>query len=118
MRISDWSQTCPLPISDDDIASFPAATAASEAAFPDRFVRNGAGELISVDTRPINFARREDKRIRWGFNLSLPVKSKLQREMEAYRNGTGPRSEEHTSELQSLMRISYAVLCLKKKKHN
>src|SRR3546814_6844714 len=28
-----------------------------------------------------------------------------------------PRSEEHTSELQSLMRISYAVLCLKKKKH-
>src|SRR3546814_4327975 len=28
------------------------------------------------------------------------------------------RSEEHTSELQSLMRTSYAVLCLKKKKHN
>src|SRR3546814_8017238 len=28
----------------------------------------------------------------------------------------GPRSEEHTSELQSLMRISYAVFCLKKKK--
>src|SRR3546814_5014821 len=37
--------------------------------------------------------------------------------------GTGyrrhaPRSEEHTSELQSLMRISYAVFCLKKIKHN
>src|SRR3546814_2671817 len=32
-----------------------------------------------------------------------------------HRNG---RSEEHTSELQSLMRISYAVFCLKKKKHN
>src|SRR3546814_10678322 len=31
------------------------------------------------------------------------------------RNGI--RSEEHTSELQSLMRISYAVFCLKKKKH-
>src|SRR3546814_10494089 len=31
----------------------------------------------------------------------------------------GPaRSEEHTSELQSLMRISYAVFCLKKKKKN
>src|SRR3546814_5013167 len=28
-----------------------------------------------------------------------------------------PRSEEHTSELQSLMRISYAVFCLKKKKY-
>src|SRR3546814_5340870 len=32
--------------------------------------------------------------------------------------GGGKRSEEHTSELQSLMRISYAVFCLKKKKTN
>src|SRR3546814_9423878 len=32
------------------------------------------------------------------------------------RIGSIPRSEEHTSELQSLMRISYAVFCLKKKK--
>src|SRR3546814_2050690 len=31
-------------------------------------------------------------------------------------SGAGDRSEEHTSELQSLMRISYAVFCLKKKK--
>src|SRR3546814_2252464 len=31
--------------------------------------------------------------------------------------GGGDRSEEHTSELQSLMRISYAVFCLKKKRH-
>src|SRR3546814_2533136 len=30
----------------------------------------------------------------------------------------GTRSEEHTSELQSLMRISYAVFCLKKKKYS
>src|SRR3546814_5003713 len=30
---------------------------------------------------------------------------------------SGDRSEEHTSELQSLMRISYAVFCLKKKRH-
>src|SRR3546814_2996473 len=32
------------------------------------------------------------------------------------KNVTNTRSEEHTSELQSLMRISYAVFCLKKKK--
>src|SRR3546814_8345402 len=32
--------------------------------------------------------------------------------------GAAKRSEEHTSELQSLMRISYAVFCLKKKKEN
>src|SRR3546814_6434341 len=34
------------------------------------------------------------------------------------RNGAAHRSEEHTSELQSLMRISYAVFCLKKKNTN
>src|SRR3546814_8219919 len=33
-----------------------------------------------------------------------------------YASDTDARSEEHTSELQSLMRISYAVFCLKKKK--
>src|SRR3546814_7711704 len=36
---------------------------------------------------------------------------------EAPGNHFGDRSEEHTSELQSLMRISYAVFCLKKKKN-
>src|SRR3546814_1653441 len=36
---------------------------------------------------------------------------------EMRRHGTRLRSEEHTSELQSLMRISYAVFCLKKKKN-
>src|SRR3546814_6562222 len=43
------------------------------------------------------------------------------RRAEAMRDGAtliAPRSEEHTSELQSLMRTSYAVFCLKKKKKN
>ncbi len=75
---------------DDKIASFPAVTAAIEAAFPDRFVRDGSGRLVSVDTRPINFEKTENKRIRWGFNLSLPIKTRFQKELEAYRNGTGP----------------------------
>src|SRR3546814_4502351 len=38
--------------------------------------------------------------------------------VQAYRDGLFGRSEEHTSELQSLMRISYAVFCLKTKKLN
>src|SRR3546814_4455653 len=37
-------------------------------------------------------------------------------DLEGIVQGLGHRSEEHTSELQSLMRISYAVFCLKKKK--
>src|SRR3546814_1334564 len=38
--------------------------------------------------------------------------------VEVVEEGLLERSEEHTSELQSLMRISYAVFCLKKKKTN
>src|SRR3546814_5184645 len=46
----------------------------------------------------------------------------LHRRRDKFRAIVGPdmrgrRSEEHTSELQSLMRISYAVFCLKKKKN-
>src|SRR3546814_2994417 len=44
--------------------------------------------------------------------------AEVAREQHKARHGKGPsqpRSEEHTSELQSLMRISYAVFCLKKK---
>src|SRR3546814_8748720 len=37
---------------------------------------------------------------------------------DSLRSVARGRSEEHTSELQSLMRISYAVFCLKKKKNN
>src|SRR3546814_4386409 len=41
---------------------------------------------------------------------------KFRREFDQYINLRPVRSEEHTSELQSLMRISYAVFCLKKTK--
>src|SRR3546814_8651008 len=43
------------------------------------------------------------------------VKSAAGTGLDVFNDG---RSEEHTSELQSLMRISYAVFCLKKKKKN
>src|SRR3546814_3704401 len=49
----------------------------------------------------------------WNSN-SFPAASELAVVHESDRART--RSEEHTSELQSLMRISYAVFCLKKKK--
>src|SRR3546814_3266180 len=49
----------------------------------------------------------------------MPPSSSTQRRSTASRNTTcsQPRSEEHTSELQSLIRISYAVFCLKKKQN-
>jgi len=75
---------------ENPIAAFPSATAAIEAAFPDRFIRDDAGNLLQVDRRPINYARSERSELRWGINFSAPLKSKIQRELEAYRAGTGP----------------------------
>src|SRR3546814_1832044 len=46
----------------------------------------------------------------------IPINAVIEKVRQKYGiNGCKFRSEEHTSELQSLMRISYAVFCLKKK---
>lgn len=58
---------------DNPVASFPAATAAVEAAFPDRFTRDANGMLTRIDTRPVNFAKRESEQFRWGFNFSRQI---------------------------------------------
>src|SRR3546814_9024903 len=57
-----------------------------------------------------------------GIALDLSVKLLLAEPLQGligsvYSRQESSRSEEHTSELQSLMRISYAVFCLKKKKN-
>ena len=75
---------------DDPVAGFPAATAAIAGAFPGRFTRDASGQLLRVDTRPVNFARTERSELRYGFNLSVPLKSTTQRQIEAFRAGTGP----------------------------
>src|SRR3546814_8545936 len=49
---------------------------------------------------------------------SLALHHQARRGQKLGAGGAGRRSEEHTSELQSLMRISYAVFCLKKKKQS
>jgi iron complex outermembrane recepter protein len=51
-------------------ANFPLLTSEIEAAFPNRVTRNSAGQLISIDQRPVNFDREMSQRIRWGFNIS------------------------------------------------
>src|SRR3546814_3138994 len=70
--------------------------------------RQGRGDLFGRET---GFAVDHDRRPH-GFSQAFDAA-----EAAAGRAGDGapPRSEEHTSELQSLMRISYAVFCLTKK---
>src|SRR3546814_5294763 len=58
-------------------------------------------------------ARSDEERRRYA---ELQVHAESRRVEKLLAGPTGARSEEHTSELQSLMRISYAVFCLKKKK--
>lgn len=58
---------------DNPVAGFPAATAAVEAAFSDRFTRDADGVLTRIDTRPVNFEKRESEQVRWGFNLSRQI---------------------------------------------
>src|SRR3546814_2216305 len=52
-----------------------------------------------------------------GNNTSMYLLGWTPSSIDAANSLTNLRSEEHTSELQSLMRISYAVFCLKKKKN-
>jgi hypothetical protein len=51
-------------------------TQAIEAAFPDRFIRNEAGELVSVDLRPLNFDSSRRDTLRVGFDFTKPLKSR------------------------------------------
>src|SRR3546814_10549553 len=62
---------------------------------------------ISCAASPARIARRASLERSSGQRVRGPA-----------RSAPRSRSEEHTSELQSLMRISYAVFCLKKKKKN
>src|SRR3546814_8139401 len=67
------------------------------------------GPRLRVDDRPAERHRKLGDR---------PVPLDARDRAVSCRRRQETRSEEHTSELQSLMRISYAVFCLKKKKHN
>jgi hypothetical protein len=74
---------------ENPIETFPAATAQIEAAFPDRFVRDAAGNLVQVDFRPVNFAEARTSELRWGFNYSRPIGP--QPPPRFRRPGGGPR---------------------------
>src|SRR3546814_1888999 len=73
-----------------------------------------AGSQFSID--PFITIVRPERKLREVEGLRLPVQHSVARRQLQVRKiaerGRGNRSEEHTSELQSLMRISYAVFCL------
>ncbi|WP_168355897.1 TonB-dependent receptor [Sphingomonas gei] len=100
----------------DTARNLPGATAEIEAAFPDRFVRDADGELLSIDYRPVNFAREDHSELRWGFNLFLPISSPLakrnqarrtafQKAMEESRRTGQPLPPEMTAQMEQFRRL-------------
>src|SRR3546814_6794460 len=105
MRISDWSSdVCSSDLRrklDDAASRYLART------LPQAYINHCAcdDDVVRTDL-VLNRLSRLCIRYRW-------------QDCQANRLDSDPtRSEEHTSELQSLMRISYAVFCLKKKNKN
>src|SRR3546814_2871207 len=106
MRISDWSS---------DVCSSDLLCGHGQR-------HGGSADAVSVVAQ----AGRSHRQFAWAVRLDdwsvqqFPREVRHQRQLRRFagpgRLGCGGRSEEHTSELQSLMRNSYAVFCLKKKK--
>src|SRR3546814_2667677 len=76
-----------------------------------RPTKNATGTSLQTDQA----RSRHSSRPRRSWPFGWPAATRTAR---ACKRRDSRRSEEHTSELQSLMRISYAVFCLKKKKTN
>src|SRR3546814_8681190 len=105
MRISDWSS---------DLCSSDLIGAG------ERIVRDIA---VGIDGKKLQFRAGRVDDIAIGRRSERPVArigDRLGRRIALHDEQAlaDDRSEEHTSELQSLMRISYAVFCLKKKTNN
>src|SRR3546814_2299127 len=109
MRISDWSSD----VCSSDLATIGGGAVAGALALPAIRKRIDADRLVAAGTL-ITAAAMALLGLATGPAMALPA---------AVLGGLGwitvltSRSEEHTSELQSLMRISYAVFCLKQQPH-
>src|SRR3546814_7681997 len=124
MRISDWSSdVCSSDLAQKRVESVQdvpiAVTALSQKALEEQKIEGGPDIMRAVPN--LTFSKSNFT----GYNLSIRgVGTKSISATSdpgvaiAFNNSAmihNRRSEEHTSELQSLMRISYAVFCLKKK---
>src|SRR3546814_5711183 len=113
MRISDWSS--------DVCSSDLTAAGGRRRSCSNRIVRSSSGDDLQANTIGVCRQRRTYERARSLRREPVDAGTLFGTRKFSILHG-GPRgakfsgrSEEHTSELQSLMRISYAVFCLKKK---
>src|SRR3546814_7155938 len=104
MRISDWSSD----VCSSDLSLMMLAGYGGMVSLAQLTVAGFAGYLVAI----LGDNSVGVMGLGWPWWVTVPVAI-----LGAALFGTLIRSEEHTSELQSLMRISYAVCCLKKKKN-
>src|SRR3546814_6485682 len=127
MRISDWSSdVCSSYLPPGGRCRHyadPAAVAGRGGARgavrrQTRYAGRSEGDLEKVGERPVHEHGGDDGCTRAARRREPGGEGQLDDAEPARAEGHGrrQRSEEHTSELQSLMRTSYAVFCLKKKK--
>src|SRR3546814_6882028 len=115
MRISDWSSdVCSSDLLPDG-HNYTFTTYADDPAVWER-------EAIGADGRGLKqnildfLKRMREEDLNCPLNFVDPQTDRSNPDAQAKSANLRVRSEEHTSELQSLMRISYAVFCLKKKR--
>src|SRR3546814_1558505 len=114
MRISDWSS---------DVCSSDLLPGGRRAIFQFRDLSNltmagtdlSGADFTGCNLQSVNLA---DTNLSQAVLYGADLRGAMMQGARLDRADLRGRSEEHTSELQSLMRISYAVFCLKKKNNN
>src|SRR3546814_9391035 len=132
MRISDWSSD----VCSSDLLVLGARREARREQHPRRVEVGQRREHVleltqrhALQPEALGHQRAQQRLVRVGLDREIAAVDRLDVEQRARAlaqrrqvvdvgRGAFGRSEEHTSELQSLMRISYAVFCLKKKNTN
>src|SRR3546814_3657066 len=124
MRISGWSSdVCSSDLAEHGAGALDGGTASARRPARQRGHRpaNGGGDMKPLDQEQhkpdmeiagprVHFLSYQSAE-QWAWAGAVTLAAELRRALEQ-------RSEENTSELKSLMRNSYAVLCLKKKNHD
>src|SRR3546814_6516994 len=128
MRISDWSSDVCSSDLTGRVAEYAhgLAVVVIGQAVPGHVVEHFGAAVLDAGARAVEQVRRIGHRLhaagdhdigRAGLDQVVAEHDRLHAGAAHLVDGGGARSEEHTSELQSLMRISYAVFCLQKKTH-
>src|SRR3546814_1740866 len=120
MRISDWSSD----VCSSDLLARLAARVEPKHPWTRLLEGSVALERGDADAALVLLSQAadeapDDAQIRYALGFAHLKKGHLAFAEQAFRGALEkmPRSEEHTSELQSLMRLSYAVFCLQKHNH-